>query len=143
MKEDFQLKFKNFVKRITKHAKWAVSFRIKNNETCETGCFAKFANFAKLPVCFVKQRNSFRIEFRETKSPVYCISAIVHLWVSASAINLECSGWQGTIACTSLSWYNKPTTPSEMHGGTTADMDCHMKNGLWLYIWMRTNYVLK
>jgi hypothetical protein len=40
MKEDFHLKFKNFVKRIAKHA---VSFRtgIKNNETCETGCFAK------------------------------------------------------------------------------------------------------
>jgi hypothetical protein len=41
MKEDFQLKLKNFVKRIAKHAKWSVSFRIKNNETCETGCFAK------------------------------------------------------------------------------------------------------
>jgi hypothetical protein len=41
MKDDFQLKFKNFVKRIAKHAKRAVSFRIKNNETWETGCFAK------------------------------------------------------------------------------------------------------
>jgi hypothetical protein len=39
MKDDFQLKF--FVKRIAKDAKRAVSFRIKNNETCETGCFAK------------------------------------------------------------------------------------------------------
>jgi hypothetical protein len=38
MKDDFQLKYKNFVKRIAKHA---VSFRIKDNETCETGCFAK------------------------------------------------------------------------------------------------------
>jgi hypothetical protein len=37
MKDDFQLKFKNFVKRIVKHAKWAVSFCIKNNETGETG----------------------------------------------------------------------------------------------------------
>jgi hypothetical protein len=41
MKDDFQLKFKNFVKRIAKHAKRAVLFRIKNNEICETGCFAK------------------------------------------------------------------------------------------------------
>jgi hypothetical protein len=41
MKEDFQLKFKNFVKRIAKHAKWAVSFCIIKNETCKTGCFAK------------------------------------------------------------------------------------------------------
>jgi hypothetical protein len=40
MKDDFQLKFKNFMKRIAKHA---ASFRtgIKNNETCETGCFAQ------------------------------------------------------------------------------------------------------
>jgi hypothetical protein len=29
------------MKRIAKHAKLAVSFRIKNNETCKTGCFAK------------------------------------------------------------------------------------------------------
>jgi hypothetical protein len=41
MKDDFQLKFKNFVKRIAKHAKRAVSFHIKNNETCKTGCFVK------------------------------------------------------------------------------------------------------
>jgi hypothetical protein len=41
MKDDFQLKFKKLLKRIAKHAKRAVSFRIKNNETCETGCFAK------------------------------------------------------------------------------------------------------
>jgi hypothetical protein len=41
MKDDFQLKFKNFVKKIGKHAKRAVSFGNKNNETCETGCFAK------------------------------------------------------------------------------------------------------
>jgi hypothetical protein len=36
MKVDVQLKFKNFVKRMAKHA---VSFRIKNNKTFETGCF--------------------------------------------------------------------------------------------------------
>jgi hypothetical protein len=41
MKDDFLLKFKNFVKRIVKHAKPAVLFRIKNNKTCETGCFTK------------------------------------------------------------------------------------------------------
>jgi hypothetical protein len=29
------------MERIAKHGKWAVSFGIKNNETCETGCFAK------------------------------------------------------------------------------------------------------
>jgi hypothetical protein len=52
MKEDFQLKFKNFVKRIAKHAKWAVSFRIKNNE------------HAKLAV----SRNT---KFRETAS-LFC-----------------------------------------------------------------------
>jgi hypothetical protein len=47
MKGDFQLKFKNFVTRIAKHAKQAVSFRIKktkhaklavsrNTKFCET-----------------------------------------------------------------------------------------------------------
>jgi hypothetical protein len=29
MKDDFELKFENFMKRIAKHAKRAVSFRIK------------------------------------------------------------------------------------------------------------------
>jgi hypothetical protein len=30
--------------------------------------FRETRNFAKRPVCFAKQRNSFRIDFRETKS---------------------------------------------------------------------------
>jgi hypothetical protein len=32
MKDDFELKFKNFVKRIAKHEKRAVSFRIKKTK---------------------------------------------------------------------------------------------------------------
>jgi hypothetical protein len=41
-------------KFVTKHAKRAVSFRLKNNETCKTACFASMRNFAKQQVCFAK-----------------------------------------------------------------------------------------
>jgi hypothetical protein len=51
MKDDFQLKFKKFVKRIAKHAKWAVLFHIINIETYKTGCFAKHG----IASSFVKQ----------------------------------------------------------------------------------------
>jgi hypothetical protein len=43
-------------------------FVIKITKHNETGLFRETRNFAKQPVSFAKQRNSFRIEFRETRS---------------------------------------------------------------------------
>jgi hypothetical protein len=44
---------------VTKHAKRTVSFHFKNNETCETACFASKRKFAKQQVCFAKHETYF------------------------------------------------------------------------------------
>jgi hypothetical protein len=51
---DFLYVRQNWTKFDTKHAKRAVSFRLKNNETYKTACFASQQNFAKQQVCFAK-----------------------------------------------------------------------------------------
>jgi hypothetical protein len=48
-----------FEKNGTKHAKRAVSFRLKNNKTYETACFVSKRNFAKQQVCFAKHETCF------------------------------------------------------------------------------------
>jgi hypothetical protein len=59
IKEDFLYVRQNRKKVVTKHAKRAVSFRLKKNETCETACFASKRNFAKQQVCFAKHETCF------------------------------------------------------------------------------------
>jgi hypothetical protein len=49
-------------------AKRVVSFRLKNNETCETACFASKQNFAKQQVCFVKHETCLVLCFAKYES---------------------------------------------------------------------------
>jgi hypothetical protein len=77
MKEDFQLKFKNFVKRIAKHTKWAVSFRITNNETCETGCFAKHEISRNGQFISRNNKTRFASSFAEQKAKQVSLETLV------------------------------------------------------------------
>jgi hypothetical protein len=64
-------------KFVTKHAKRAVSFCLKNNETCETACFASMWNFAKQQVCFVKHETCFVSCFAKYKMKLVSLETLI------------------------------------------------------------------
>jgi hypothetical protein len=68
---------KKFKKIVTKHAKPAVSFRLKNNETCETACFASKQNFAKQQVCFAKHETCFVLCFAKYEMKLVSLETLV------------------------------------------------------------------
>jgi hypothetical protein len=91
MKEDFQLKFKHFVKRIAKHAKWAVSFRIKNNETCETDCFAKHEISRNGQIVSRNNETRFASSFAKQKAKRVSLETLAIVLISAIVIGNEIS----------------------------------------------------
>jgi hypothetical protein len=64
-------------KFVTKHAKRAVSFRLRNNETCETACFASMRNFAKQQVCFAKHETCFVSCFAKYETKLVSLETLV------------------------------------------------------------------
>jgi hypothetical protein len=64
-------------KFVTKYAKPTVSFCLKNNETCETACFASKRNFAKQQVCFAKHETCFVSCFAEYETKLVSLETLV------------------------------------------------------------------
>jgi hypothetical protein len=67
----------NWTKFDTKHAKRAVSFRLKNNETYETACFTSQRNFAKLHVCFAKHETCFVSCFAKYETKLVSLETLI------------------------------------------------------------------
>jgi hypothetical protein len=66
----------NWKKVVTKHSKRAVSFRLKNNETRETACFASKRNFAKQQVCFAKHETCFVLCFAKYETKLVSLETL-------------------------------------------------------------------
>jgi hypothetical protein len=87
MKDDFQLKFKNLVKRIAKHSEWAVSFRIKNNETCKTGCFAKHEILRNGQLVSQNNETRFASSFAKQKAKRVLLETLAQIKTQRSKIS--------------------------------------------------------
>jgi hypothetical protein len=74
---DFLYVRQNVTKFDTKHAKRAVLFRLKSNETYETACFASQRNFAKQPVCFAKHETCFVSCFAKYETKLVSLETLV------------------------------------------------------------------
>jgi hypothetical protein len=75
--DDFLYERQNLMNFFTKHAKQAVSFCLKNNETCEIACFASKQNFAKHQVCFAKHKTCFVLCFSKYKTKLVSLETLL------------------------------------------------------------------
>jgi hypothetical protein len=74
---DFLYVIQNWTKFDIKHVKRAVSFRLKNNETYGTACFASQRNLAKQQVCFMKHETCFISCFAKYETKLVLLETLI------------------------------------------------------------------